>query len=544
MIFLNRLRKLKNKGGAHYATLILLISCLGIATSFIVFFVIRKLDKERLRLEFNRWSATYAEAIKRYNDVNLEMLRSVGDLYAASQSVERDEFRIFTRNVLQRHSDILAIDWMPRIADAKRKEFEESLRVEGYPEFQVTERNDQQKFSQSSQRKEYFPVDYTEPMELGRPILGFDTASNPVSWEAMQKARDSGMIIATSQIKLVREKKQSPNYKVFLPIYINGVAHDTLEERRQNLAGFVAILVNIEDFIESSLSDMGSSGIDMYLYDESVESDKQLLYFYSLHRQQTSGVSIGEQKENKELQWIGRFDMAGRKWQIRCVPDASFFARYRKSQSWLVLAIGLLLTFALARYLFNIKGYTAKIESLVTERTDALEKVNKNLKESESMVRAILDQTFQFIGLMSVDGTLIEVNKTAIDLVGIDEAACLNKPFWDAPWWTHSPQLQNKLREAIKKVAAGEFVRFEATHKAKDGSLHYVDFSLKPVKDATGKVIYMIPEGRDITERKVMEERLSATAQEWESTFNSITEFVSIQDKDSRLVKVNKAYAD
>jgi hypothetical protein len=52
----------------------------------------------------------------------------------------------------------------------------------------------------------------------------------------------------------------------------------------------------------------------------------------------------------------------------------------------------------------------------------------------------------------------------------------------------------------------GELVRFEATHLDKDGVLHYVDFSLKSVKDESGKVIFIIPEGRDITEHKKVEE--------------------------------------
>jgi len=63
------------------------------------------------------------------------------------------------------------------------------------------------------------------------------------------------------------------------------------------------------------------------------------------------------------------------------------------------------------------------------------------------------------------------------------------------------------LRQAIKKVAQGEFIRFEATHLGKDGILHYVDFSLKPFKDESGKVIFMIPEGRDITEHKKAQEK-------------------------------------
>ncbi len=134
-------------------------------------------------------------------------------------------------------------------------------------------------------------------------------------------------------------------------------------------------------------------------------------------------------------------------------------------------------------------------------------KVEEALKESERKIRALYDQTFQFIGLMTPDGTLIEANRTALRFSGIELSDVLNKPFWQTPWWAHSPELQEKLRKAIKKVAQGEFFRFEATHLDKAGVLHYVDFSLKPVKDKSGKVVYMIPEGRDITEYKKVEEK-------------------------------------
>ena len=133
-------------------------------------------------------------------------------------------------------------------------------------------------------------------------------------------------------------------------------------------------------------------------------------------------------------------------------------------------------------------------------------KAEEQLKESERKIRALYDQTFQFIGLMTPDGILIEANRTALEFSGIELSDVLNKPFWQTPWWTHSPELQKKLQQAIKKVAQGEFSRFKVTHMAKDGTLHNVDFSLKPVKDENGKVIFIIPEGRDISENKKAEE--------------------------------------
>ncbi len=134
--------------------------------------------------------------------------------------------------------------------------------------------------------------------------------------------------------------------------------------------------------------------------------------------------------------------------------------------------------------------------------------VENQLMDNEWKVRAIFDETYQFIGLMKIDGTLIEANRSALEFSGIQASSVLGKLFWETPWWRHSAQLQEKVRQAVKSAANGEFVRFEATHLDKDGSLHYVDFSLKPVKDKSGKVVYLIPEGRDITERKQIEKNL------------------------------------
>jgi PAS domain S-box-containing protein len=133
------------------------------------------------------------------------------------------------------------------------------------------------------------------------------------------------------------------------------------------------------------------------------------------------------------------------------------------------------------------------------------------LRKSEKKFQAIFDQTFQFIGLMSLDGTLIEANKAAIDFVAAERSDVIGKPFWETRWWRHSKEQQEKLRAASVKAAAGELVRYEATHQAADGSIHYIDFSLNPVKNGLGEVIYVIPEGRDITELKRAEENLKRT---------------------------------
>jgi PAS domain S-box-containing protein len=131
---------------------------------------------------------------------------------------------------------------------------------------------------------------------------------------------------------------------------------------------------------------------------------------------------------------------------------------------------------------------------------------NAQLASAERRFRAIFDQTFQFMGLLDVHGTLLEMNKTALAFAGVGHDDVVGKPFWETPWWTHSPELQARVRTAVRTAGAGEVVRFEATHRAADGRLHHMDFSLKPVHDATGAVVLLIPESRDIEDRVLAEE--------------------------------------
>ena len=120
--------------------------------------------------------------------------------------------------------------------------------------------------------------------------------------------------------------------------------------------------------------------------------------------------------------------------------------------------------------------------------------------EIEQLFHAVFNEAIQFMGILSPDGVVIEANRAALVAAGVAHADGVGQFFWDTPWWTHSPELQVQLRLAIARAARGLMERFEATHLDQEGSEIVVDFSLKPVRDLAGDVIYIIPEGRDITE--------------------------------------------
>ena len=149
------------------------------------------------------------------------------------------------------------------------------------------------------------------------------------------------------------------------------------------------------------------------------------------------------------------------------------------------------------------------------------------LAQSEQKFKAIFNQSFQFIGLLEPNGNLIEANKTALDFVGLTSKDVVGKPFWKTPWWSKSTETQKNLQQAIKRAAQGEFIRFEVEHPGTENRLVTVDFSLTPVKDETGKVIMLIPEGRNISDRKQIEANLQQTNQLLEAISSIQTKFLA-----------------
>ncbi|KAB1194415.1 PAS domain S-box protein [Haloferax sp. MBLA0076] len=146
----------------------------------------------------------------------------------------------------------------------------------------------------------------------------------------------------------------------------------------------------------------------------------------------------------------------------------------------------------------EIRGF-AKVTRDMTER-----------KERERQLNAVFNSTFQYMGLLDPDGTVLRVNDAALAFADADRESVVGRPAWETLWWRGDEDRIAALKDAISRAADGEFVRYEVDiGDDPERPESTIDFSVTPVFDDDGEeVVLVVPEGHDITDRKEREHDL------------------------------------
>jgi PAS domain S-box-containing protein len=133
--------------------------------------------------------------------------------------------------------------------------------------------------------------------------------------------------------------------------------------------------------------------------------------------------------------------------------------------------------------------------------------VTERLRD-QARLRTIFETSHQLQGLLALDGTLLEANATSLAVIEATAEDVVGKLFWETPWFTGTPGLPETVRRAFTAtIARGSAFREEINIDLRGGRRSF-DFSMRPVRDARGAIVAVVPEAVETTSRRAAEEAL------------------------------------
>lgn len=139
---------------------------------------------------------------------------------------------------------------------------------------------------------------------------------------------------------------------------------------------------------------------------------------------------------------------------------------------------------------------------------------------------------------MQRDSKILLVNDAATRRLGYSQNEMQQMYVWD---W--DPQFTPETWATFwQDIQEKKSMTFETTHRTKTGELFPVEISAS-IFDYCGHK-YLFAFAKDITNRKILENRLRNKYAEFEAIFNSITDAIVFTDTQRRIIMINPAFTD
>ena len=185
----------------------------------------------------------------------------------------------------------------------------------------------------------------------------------------------------------------------------------------------------------------------------------------------------------------------------------------------------------------ELRWQFAESEKNITGR----KQTHKALRDSEAKYRRIVETAS--VGIWSLDENFETtfVNTRMVEMLGYDESEMIGRPIH---WFMFEENLAN-LQEKMRDRRAGISDCYERRYRHKDGRTVWVMLSVTPlVDDEDGSFKGSFSMVTDITERKLMEEKLRLSEDKYRSMVETTSDCIWEMDSQERYTYISPKFED
>ena len=260
------------------------------------------------------------------------------------------------------------------------------------------------------------------------------------------------------------------------------------------------------------------------------------------------GIYLGCNSANEQFLGLAKDQFVGRT-TFDVFSDRTIAEEYRKMDEALLKQPGIQVYESKLRnvdgtdhdVIFNRSTYPGpdgKVAGIVGVVIDITER-----KRAEDLLRrlaAIVESSDDAIIGKDLDGIITSWNHGAQMIYGYSPEEAIGR----SVNLIVPSEKKNETVFIFDKIRNGEHIEhYETVRVTKDGKRLNMSLTVSPLRDSSGRIIGASTIARDITEQVKAQEKIELAVEEWERTFNSISDLIFIQDKNFTITKINKSCA-
>ena len=520
-------------GGLPVAGLLILLLSLGV--TFYAWKMVAHYVYEKNAAAFTSLAQESETALLHRIDSYQHVLLGGVGFFQGAGTVSRAQWRTYVEaiDIQQNYPGINGIGWIAEVRPHELQDFTESMRRQGQSNF--TEHPD-------TPTADHFIISYIEPVELNREAVGLNIAFEQNRYNAALSSRTSDAPVITKPITLVQANTQGPGFLMLVPIYDKGTddnaLHDgsTPEASPQQLStqhssprqtsaqqssvqhaptprlpapqsptsrpsaphtaalqsphptafrGWVFAAFVADSFLKGLTNSQGHA-LHIQVHDQ----DPPGGFIYDSY--------AGYPKLQPNFSVHKVLSVGHRHWILTWQSTPEFETATRGAEPTLVLASGVLLTFALGGILMVLARRAETVAQQVRQKT-------QQLRENEEQVQTLVDAVTDYaIYRLDADGCVRSWNTGAHRLKGYLPEEIIGQHY--GRFYTEEDRANDEPTRLLTAAAAAGHYASERWWVRKDGRHFWATFVVYALRNTQNQLIGFANVVRDTTQKHEVEQ--------------------------------------
>lgn len=499
-----------------------LILCLGFAITYISQEVAQQHANDVLQREFNfRFNKIIIKIENRLSGYR-SMLQGAAGLFAATHSMDRNGFREYVSalNLEHNYPGIQGVGYSLLVAPQDKNRHIEAIQREGFAHYAIRP---------EGKRNIYTAIVYLEPFDWrNQRAFGYDMYAEPIRRAAMSRARDENKEVVSGKVKLIQEtgKDVQAGFLMYVPVYRNNIPHETLEQRRANLLGWIYSPFRIDDLMSGILGKQFGEvmeAFDLKIYDGGRASAEGLMYDTSKTKQ-SFAIS-----PHSVFQSTRTINVGGRDWTITVSSLPGFESGLKSDRARFILVAGIAVSMLLAWVVWL----------LINGRSRALElagRMTRELSESETRLKELFEHMSSGVAVFKAvpddrNFIITAFNRAAERIDKVQREDLIGKNVLDV----FPEAAECGLIEVLRRVWSSGVAEHFPISLHQDGRITgWRENQVYKLPDGSVVVIY-----DDVTERKQAELALQASEYQTQQLLDNLPAGVVVHEPDCSIRYIN-----